>query len=408
MLMAILAPAANQKGRETMSSSSVTLPPAYATSVTVEPIASRRDRMRLIKFPWKVYANIPQWVPPLIFERRMYFDPARNPFFRHADVQLFIARRGGQDVGTIAAFVNQAYNAFQAARVAFFGFFEVLPDEQAAAALLAAAEAWARARGVEAIRGPINFSTDNESGLLIDAFDEAPVLMTVYNPPYYREFIEAAGYAKALDWYAYTVDRATLGGGKVEDLPPKLVRAAEIARRRSKATFRKVRMREFDQELAKVQGVYNQAWERNPSFVPMDDAEIEYLAGGLKSFIDPDLVWMAEVDGRLVGVSITLPDMNQVVHQMNGRLLPFGWRHLVFGRSKIDTARFFAMGVLPEYRQRGIDAVFYYETFREAVRKGYQRAELSLIAEENLAMRRPIESLGARIAKTYRVYKKAL
>jgi GNAT superfamily N-acetyltransferase len=371
-------------------------------------MADPRDRMRLIRFPWRAYAGNPHWVPPLVFERRMFFDPRRNPFFRHADTQLFFARRAGQDIGTIVAFVNHAYNTFQSARIAFFGFFEVLPDAAAAAALLGAAEDWARARGMDAIRGPINFSTDNESGLLVDAFDEPPVLMTVYNPPYYRDFIEAAGYARALDWYAYTIDRDTLGGGRVEHLPDKLVRAAEIARRRSKAVFRKVRMREFDQELARVREVYNRAWERNPSFVPMDDAEIDYLASGLKSFIDTDLVWVAEVDGQMVGVSITLPDMNQVLHKMNGRLLPFAWRHLVFGRRKIDTARFFAMGVLPEYRQRGIDAVFYYETFREAVRKGYVRAELSLIAEENLLMRRPIESLGARIAKTYRVYEKAL
>jgi len=265
-----------------------------------------------------------------------------------------------------------------------------------------------RARGMPAIRGPINFSTDNESGLLLDAYDEPPVLMTVYNPPYYRDFVEGAGYTKALDWFAYIIDRAALGGGAVDSLPPKLLRAAEIGRRRSGASFRKVRMRDFDQELARVRQVYNRAWERNPSFVPMDDAEIDYLANGLKSFVDPDLVWIAEVGGQMVGISITLPDMNQPLLKMNGRLLPFGWRHLVFGRSKITTARFFAMGIVPEYRQRGIDAVFYYETFREAVRKGYQRAELSLIAEANLPMRRPIESLGARVYKTYRVYEKAL
>jgi hypothetical protein len=376
--------------------------------LVVEPIEQPRDRLRFIKFPWQVYAGNAQWVPPLIFERRRYFDPAVNPFFRHADVQLFIARRGKRDVGTIAAFVNHAYNQFHGTQLGFFGFFEALPDSDAAAALLRAAEEWVRARGMPIIRGPINFATDNESGLLIDAFDEAPVVMTVYNPPYYRDFVEAGGYAKALDWYAYSIDRATLGGGATEDLPPKLLRALDIARRRSKASFRKVRMREFDQDLAKVREVYNRAWESNRDFVPMDDAEIDFLAGGLKPFIDPDLVWFAEVGERPVGVSITLPDLNQVVHKMNGRLLPFAWRHLVFGRSQIDTARFFAMGIIPEFRQRGIDAVFYYETFREAVRKGYGRAELSLIVEHNLPMRRPIEALGAHIAKTYRVYDKSL
>lgn len=376
--------------------------------LVVEPIERPADRTRFIKLPWQVYAGNPYWVPPLLFERRQYFDPARNPFFRHAEVQLFIARRGRQDVGTVAAFVNHAYNQFQQVRMGFFGFFEVLEDQEAAAALLAAAEEWVRARGMSAIRGPINFATDNESGLLLDAYDQPPIIMTVYNPPYYRGYIEAAGYAKALDWYAYMIDRAALGGGATEALPPKLLRVLEIARRRSGATFRRVQMSRFDEELERVQKVYNSAWERNASFVPMDDDEITYMAAGLKSIVDPDLVWIAEVGDRPVGVSITLPDMNQPLLKMNGRLLPLGWRHLVFGRKRIQTARFFAMGIIPEYRQRGIDAVFYYETFRAAIQKGYQRAELSLIVENNAAMRRPIEALGAWINKTYRVYEKPL
>jgi GNAT superfamily N-acetyltransferase len=374
----------------------------------VEPADRPRDRMRFIRFPWQVYAGNQYWAPPLLYERRRYFDPAINPFFRHAEVQLFIARRGGRDIGTIAAFANLTYNQVQAARTGFFGFFEVLPDSEAAGALLHTAAEWARERGMTALRGPINFATDNESGLLLDAFDAPPVIMTVYNPPYYRPFIEAAGFGKALDWYAYNIDRATLGGGATSDLPPKLLRASDIGRRRSDATFRKARMHEFDAELARVQQVYNQAWERNRDFVPLDDAEIAYMAGGLKLFIDPDLVWIAEVGEQVVGVSITLPDLNQVLRRMNGRLLPFGWWRLMFGRGPIDTARVFAMGIVPQYRNRGVDAVLYYETFREAIRKGYQRAELSLIAETNMPMRRTLEALGARIAKTYRVYERPL
>jgi GNAT superfamily N-acetyltransferase len=259
-----------------------------------------------------------------------------------------------------------------------------------------------------AMRGPFNFASDNESGLLLDAFDAPPVIMTVYNPPYYRAFVEAAGFAKALDWYAYTIDRAALGGGDPDSLPPKLLRARDIARRRSGVTFRKVRMHQFGAELALVQQVYNRSWGQNQDFVPMDDAEIAYMAAGLKPFIDPDLVWIAEAGEQVVGVSITLPDLNQVLRTMNGRLLPFGWWRLMFGRSRIETARVFALGIVPEYRNRGLDAVLYYETFREAIRKGYQRAELSLIVETNMPMRRPIEALGARIAKTYRVYEKVL
>lgn len=381
---------------------------AVRAPLVVEPVANDRAKQRFIMFPWQVYAGSPAWVPPLLSERKRTFDPAANPFFKHADVQLFIARRGGQDVGTIAAIVNRAYNSFQQEEVGFFGFFEVRADAEAAAALLQAAERWLQARGIRTIRGPINFSTDNESGLLIDAFDQPPVLMTAYNPPHYREYIEGAGYTKAMDWYAYMLDRDKLGGGAVANLPPKLLRTAEIARRRSGATFRKVRMREFTAELGRVRQIYNRAWERNYSFVPMDDAEIDYMAAALKSIIDPDLVFIAEVRGEPVGVSITLPDYNQVLRQINGRLLPFGWLRVLRERSRIDTARVFAMGILPEYRQRGIDAVFYFETFKEGMQKGYRRAELSLIVENNLPMRRVIEGFGAWINKTYRIYERRL
>jgi GNAT superfamily N-acetyltransferase len=383
-------------------------PVASLAPLKVEPIAGRQARHRFMTFPWQVYAGNPSWVPPLLLDRRRTFDPAVNPFFRHAEVQLFMARRGAQPVGTIAAFVNHAYNRSQAQPVGFFGFFEVLPDPAAASALLATAEAWVAARGLSSIRGPINFATDNESGLLLDAFDQPPVLMTVYNPPYYREYIERAGYVKAMDWYAYMLDRATLGGGNQRDLPPKLLRTVELARRRCGANLRTVRMREFTAELNRVRVVYNRAWEHNYSFVPMDDAEIDFIAASLKAIIDPDLVLIAEVGDQPVGVSITLPDFNQVLRKINGRLLPTGWWQLLRGRARIDTARVFAMGVVPEFRRRGLDALFYYETFLAGVRKGYQRAELSLIVENNLPMRNAVESLGAWINKTYRIYQKAL
>ncbi len=376
--------------------------------LVVDPVLRRRDNMRFITFPWQVYAGNACWVPPLLIERRQFFDPKRNPFFQHAEVQRFIARRGAHDVGTIAAFINHAHNQFHHEQVGFFGFFEVLPDPEAAATLLQVAEQWLRARGMHAIRGPINFSPDNESGLLLDAYDCPPVMMTVYNPPYYRDYIEATGFDKAIDWYAYTIDRATLGGGATNDLPPKLLRALDIARRRSGVSFRKVRLRDFEAELQRVRTVYNQAWERNWGFVPMSEAEIDYLARGLKPFIDPNLIFVAEAGADVVGVSIALPDLNQPLRPLNGRLLPFGWWRLRRGLQQINTIRFFAMGIVPEYRQKGIEAVFYFETFREAIKKGYHQAELSLIVETNTMMRRSIEAFGAQIYKTYRVYTKPL
>lgn len=382
---------------------------AYANqTLVIEPVVRWHDRMRFIRFAWQVYADNPCWVPPLLVERRRFFDPSRNPFFQHAEVQLFIARRGARDVGTIAAFINHHHNQFHGEQMGGFGFFEVLPDEQAATALLQTAEQWVRARQMHTLRGPLNFSTDNECGVLLDAFDQPPVLMTGYNPPYYRDYIENAGFVKAVDWYAYTVDRDSLGAGATGALPPRMRRVPDIVQRRGDVTFRKVRMQDFTRELERVRHVYNRAWEQNWGFVPLTDAEIAYLARGLRPFLDPDLVIIAEVGGQTVGVSITLPDLNQPLQRMNGRLFPVGWWHLLRRRSIIDTVRFFAMGVVPEYRRRGIEAVFYYQTLQAALAKGYRRAELSLIVETNTMMRRSVEAFGACRYKTYRIYEKPL
>jgi GNAT superfamily N-acetyltransferase len=354
-----------------------------------------------------VYARNRFWVPPLLTEQRRFFDPAHNPFFRHADVHLFIARRGSHDAGRIAVYVNHAYNRFHQDQVGFFGFFEAQPDEQVAAVLLSCAEDWLRARRMRAIVGPANFATDNDCGLLLDAYDRPPVLMTAYTPPYYRELVEVLGYVKSTDWYAYRISRSTLQGATGVQ-HPRLHRLADAAERRSRLTLRTVDMQHFDQELARVQQVYNGAWQANRDFVPLDDAETAYLARSLRHVIDPELVFIAEDGGRPAGVSISLPDYNQLLRRLDGRLLPFGWWHLLTGRTRIDALRVFAMGVLPPYRRRGVEALFYARTLEAAARKGYRWAELSLIAENNTLMRHNAEAFGARRYKTYRVYQKAL
>ncbi len=381
---------------------------AMNPDLVIEPVMTRHDFERAVRFPWQVYAAYPAWVPPLLIERRQFLDPHKHPFFQHADVRYWLARRGAQDVGMIAAFIDRRANQHHNEQVGCFGCFEVLPDPQAAAALLHMAACWVRARGMRVLRGPFNFSYDNECGLLLNAYDLPPVVMTTYNPPYYRDYIEQAGFTKLIDWYAYTIDRATLGGGTMANLPARLLRTMETARQRRGVHIRPLFMPHFRQELAHVQRIYNTAWQYNPNFVPLDDAEINRLAAGLKPFIDPALVLLAEADGEVVGVSITLPDLNQPLHRMNGRLLPAGWWHLLRRRHMIDTVRMFAMGILPGYRHRGIEAAFYAETFRAAVEQGYQRGELSLLAESNTMVRRSAEAFGARIYKTYRVYERNL
>lgn len=379
---------------------------AYS-GLVVEPITSRQDRERFIRLPWEIYADEPAWVPPLLIERRRLLDPRRNPFFHHAEAQLFLVRRGPHLLGRIAAFVNHSYNRLRDDLVGFFGFFEVLPDQEAAAALIATAEDWLIARKVRLVQGPVNFSLDNDVGLLLDAYDQSPVLMTTYNPSRYRTYIESAGYSKALDWYAYTISRADLGGEQ-PTLPPILLRAVNKAQNHAEVSFRTVQMQHFNAELARVQTIYNRAWEQNAGFVPLDDAEVRFMADDLRQIVDPGLVFFAEVGSEPVGVSITLPDLNQVLRTMNGRLLPTGWWKLLRGRRRITTVRFFAMGMVPEYRHRGLDTVFYALTLKAAIERGYERAELSLINEINMPMRHTLDLAGARCAKTYRVYEKVM
>jgi GNAT superfamily N-acetyltransferase len=376
--------------------------------LSVAPITTRRERECLLRLPWRIYAEYPAWVPPLLLERRQMLSPRSNPFLRHVEAQLFLARRGAEVVGSIAAFIDPRANEVHQEAAASFGFFEVLPDTEAAAALLHAAEEWCRARGMRCIRGPHNFSYDNECGLLIKGYNEAPALMTLYSPPYYVKYIEHSQFARAIDWYAYRLPLPA----HIDDLPPRMERVRDIARRRSGITIRPVRLRDFASELAGVQQIYNQAWERNWGFVPMDDAEVAALARGLRPFIDSDLTLVAECDGHVVGASITLPDLNQVFRQMNGRLLPMGWWHLLRRQRSISRGRIFALGVLPTYRQRGVEAAFIVETFRSAIRKGYRELELSLVVENNTATHRSIEPLvdmlDGDIARIYRIYEKSL
>ncbi|GIV96233.1 MAG: hypothetical protein KatS3mg057_0890 [Herpetosiphonaceae bacterium] len=373
----------------------------------IVPVHTPSDRMRFIKFPWKVYRGRerdPYWVPPLIFERKRFFDPLKNPFFEHAEVQLFLAERDGETVGTIAAIINHSHNEFHNEQAGFFGCFEVLDDPEAACALLDTAVSWVAARGMTIIRGPANFSTNDECGLLIDGFDSPPVVMMTYNPPRYVEYIERFGFRKAMDLYAYIVEQENANLRRSDGRPSKFVRVAEAARQQSGVTFRKVRMHEFDLEVDRAWQVYNRAWERNWGFVPMTKAEFYKLAHGLKSFLDPDLLFVAEDNGEPVGISVSLPDINIPLLHMNGRLLPFGWARFLWWRRKISTIRVMIMGVVPEYRGRGIDAVFYYDTFRIGTSKGYNRAEMSWILESNVQMNRILRSFGGRVYKTYRMY----
>jgi GNAT superfamily N-acetyltransferase len=375
-------------------------------SVQIEPVAAKRGVLELIEFPFKLYQGDRNWVPPLIEERRDFLDPKKNPFFEHARFQLFLAWRNGDLVGTIGAVVDDNHNRVHGERMGAFGFFESIDNQEVADALLGAAEEWVRAQGMTIMRGPMNFSTNHEVGLLIEGDDEPPMVMMTYNPRYYARLIEARGYVKAMDLFAYIGDL----DDRLHNGPPKLYRAAEKAAKNAGIRVRKADMRHFAQEVKRARQIYDQAWTRHWGFVPITEKEGDFLAAGLKPVIDPDLVLLAETtDGTPIGMSITLPDLHQALKRSGGgHMFPLGLLKFFWYKRKVDQVRLWGMGVIEEYRGRGIDALFYIETARAALAKGYKRIEGSWILESNTMMNRIIERLGGRRYKTYRIYEKSL
>jgi GNAT superfamily N-acetyltransferase len=382
-----------------------------AAEVRIVPVTTEQQRHAFARFPWQIYARDPLWVPPIFMDQLALLTPGKHPFWEHANQQLFLAERGGEIVGTISAHVNHRHNEVHEDKVGFFGFFEVIDDYAVAEALLAAATNWLRGQGMEAIRGPENPSQNEEVGLLVDGFDRPRVLMMTYNPRYYQDFIERAGFEKAQDLWAWII-RTDIFDKDVQKLPRKFVRVAEEARKRENLVVRKMDMKNYDREVEIAKVVYNAAWEKNWGFVPFTEHEIEHLAKELKMILDPDLVYLALIDGKPAGISLGVPDVYQAMlkarPQPNVWSLPLTLGKFLWYRRQIDTFRLMIMGVLPEYRTLGIDALFYVETARAAFAKGYKFCEMSWILESNDMMNRIIERLGGRIYKTYRVYEKPI
>jgi GNAT superfamily N-acetyltransferase len=384
---------------------------------------SASDRNRLVKFPFKLYKVDPYWVPPLIGDRKKFLDPKHNPSFEYLHVAYFMAEAtvipehtpkgtvtGGmeQDVGMIAAIVNPRHNEIHGDDIGFFGLFECINSQQVADALLDAAATWLRGQGRTAMRGPLNFTMTDEVGLLIDGFDDMPRIMMPYNPPYYPELLEGYGLAKTMDLYAYHLDMIRLFGGTPEGLPPKLTRVVEKLKQRGRMTIHKLDMKQFDAEVEKLKVIYNSAWEKNWGAVGITDHELAHYAAEMKPVLDPDLAFFIEVDGKSVGVALCLPDANLVLKKMNGRVFPFGFIQALRYQKRIQWVRVWALGVLPDYRHLGVDAVIIHEVAVQAMRKGMPDVEASWILESNVDARRSVANMGGEIYKTYRVYEMEL
>jgi GNAT superfamily N-acetyltransferase len=370
-------------------------------NVEVVRVQSGLEKDEFIRFQWKIYDGDLHWVPPLLMERREFLDPAKNPFFDHADVALFVARRGGQIVGRIAAVEDRNFNAFHGTRTAYFGLYESVNDAGVAAALFRTARDWARWRGLDTLLGPLNLSTNYEVGLLVEGFDSDPYIQMTYNPRYYGELFEACGLKKAKDLWAWERSAKT-------PPPERFCRIADKIKEHQEITIRGAKLKDFDAEAARIKEVYNAAWERNWGFVPMTSAEFDKLARDLKQMIVPDLALIAEHKGEPIAFSLTVPDYNQALKKVRGRLtsygLPIGLAKLLWHARKIDKLRLIALGVKQGWRRRGVDAVLIVETIRAADRLGYAGGEVSWTLEDNDLINRAIEASGCARTKVYRVY----
>lgn len=369
--------------------------------ISIRRVETKEELYRFITLPWRIYEGNPHWVPPLISEQKYFLNHEKGPFFEIGEAVYFLVFRDGEAIGRISAQANRQWNEHYQDQKGFFGFFECVQDEEAAASLFQAAEEWLRGKGKTSILGPMSFSIYDELGLLMDSFDQDPVVLLTYNPPYYIDLIEKAGFQKAIDWYAYLM---------TDQVPvnPVLFEVRDRVLRRNGLVIRHANLRRFKEEAAKAKAIFNEAWSENWGHLPFTDRQFDHLAKGLRMILDERLLFFGEINGKPVGVCVSIPDVNQVLKGINGRLLPFGWYHLWRGLKKVKKLRTIIMGVKKEHRHTGIDVAFYVETIEKGTALGYTESECSLVVETNTWMRKALETLGARIYKTYRLYEKPL
>lgn len=372
-------------------------------AVEIRRVRSRGELARFIKLPWRLYGSETPWVAPLISERKRFLDQRKNAFFKHATAEYFIAYRGGEPVGRISAHVDHWFNEFQQNSWGLFGFFECEDNQETADTLFATAESWLREHGRDVMVGPMDFTTNHECGLLVAGYERPPQILEPWQHPYYKALFEGYGFAKAMDllkWQLDVSDRSKVLP-VVEEQAQKLEPEHGI-------TVRHMRKSDLKREVERFKEVYNAAWARNWGFVPLTDEEIDDQVRELKPLLDENWALVAERGGETVGVSLTLPDYNQALKKLNGRLLPLGWLKFLRARKKVDAVRVFALGVKPEYQHTGVASAFYIECFDMAATTPQRGGEMGWILENNTAMNRGMEAMGGQITKRYRLYEKQL
>ena len=371
-------------------------------------VESKKDWQDFIEVPWGIYGNDPNWVPPLRIAVKDLLDVNKNPFFKHAYLYPIVAYQEGKPIARIAGVVDDVHNKFHEETTGFFGFFECPNDQELANALLDEVAQWVKSRGMNVLRGPMNPSTNHECALLIDGFDSPPTVMMTYNPPYYATLIEKYGLSKAKDLFAFDVD------SKRSKFNDRLIAHAERLKQRGKVKFRNPNMSKFEEEIDSILTVYNDAWEKNWGFVPLNREEFHHLAKDMKMVLNPKLLYIAEIGDEVVGFSLALPDVHQAqIKIKDGKLFPTGLIKLLWGlkgpaKKQINRCRVITLGIKKKYQTSGIGALLYLEYLKEGPANGYPVGEASWILEDNPQMIKALENMGAFKTKTYRIYDKRI
>ncbi len=369
-------------------------------TTVLKKVESAADIDRFIQFPHQLYSEDSPWVAPLDSERKKFLSPAANPFFDHAEAEYFLALSAdGEILGRIAAVVDHDHNRFHKESTGFFGMFECINDREVSTLLLNAAREWCRNRKMDRIRGPLSLSINHECGLLVENFDDFPVLGMPYNPPYYADLF--------LDWGLEKIKDLVSLDLQLIQIPEYLQRAVSLIQKRNRFSIRCLQMNRFDEEMDVLWDIYNSAWENNWGFVPMNHKEFVFTAREMKRVVDPRLCFIAEVNGEPAGFSLTLPDVNQALKPLKGKLFPFGWLKFILGKRKINRSRVITLGVKKQFQRLGIDAFFYHATYKKLMEMNIFRVDMSWVLEDNQAMIGPIEKIGGVPYKRHRIYERS-
>lgn len=371
-------------------------------AVEIVRVDSRPQLREFVDFPWRVYRNEPLWAPPLKSQVRHLLDAARHPFWKHAERELFLARRQGRAVGRVAAIIDHSYNRYHDERMGIFGYFECEPDQGAAEALLAAAGDWARRRGMTFLRGPMNGSTNYELGLLIHGYEYPPTIMMPWQPPYYLDLLEGSGLAKEKDLLAMLIDRSHVTS-------PRVAKLVERIKRNHSISIRTASRRTLERDMMLVKEVYYASWSKNWGFVPLSDDEFDESARQLARIMDPNLVLFLYHHDEPAGICVIVPDMNPLLKRLNGHLGPIGLLKYFYYRNEVNGLRAILFGFKPEYRKLGLPLVAFAH-LEELLRKQqkYQYLELGWNLEDNEDINRFDKEVGAREYKRYRLFRREL